>query len=117
VNKTFYSKTLTSISLRTAAYFERLKLTEHTFMIIVAIIIGVLAGFAAIGIRLLIREISNLSFSGDGTLLENIMSTPWYWVLIIHSNNRWFNCRTYNLFLRSGSKRTRRSRSYAGNSA
>ena len=52
-------------------------------MIIVAIIIGVLAGFAAIGIRLLIFEISNLSFSGDGTLLENIMSTPWYWVLII----------------------------------
>ena len=83
MNKTFYSKTLTSISIRTAAYFERLKLTEHTFMIIAAIIIGVLAGFAAIGIRLLIREISNLSFSGDGTLLENIMSTPWYWVLII----------------------------------
>jgi len=52
-------------------------------MIIAAIIIGVLAGFAAIGIRLLIREISDLSFSGDGTLLENIMSTPWYWVLII----------------------------------
>jgi len=52
-------------------------------MIIVAIIIGVLAGFAAIGIRLLIFEISNLSFSGDGTLLENIMSTPWYWILII----------------------------------
>lgn len=52
-------------------------------MIIVAIIIGVLAGFAAIGIRLLIREISNLCFQGDGNLLQNIMSTPWYWVIII----------------------------------
>jgi CIC family chloride channel protein len=52
-------------------------------MIIIAIVIGVLAGFAAIGIRALILAISNLSFSGDGTLLENIISTPWYWIIII----------------------------------
>jgi len=52
-------------------------------MIIVAIIIGVLAGFAAIGIRFLIKEISNFSFQGAGNILENIISTPWYWILII----------------------------------
>jgi len=52
-------------------------------MIIVAIIIGVLAGFAAIGIRFLIKEISNFSFQGAGNILENIMSTSWYWILII----------------------------------
>ncbi|MEJ2104932.1 MAG: chloride channel protein, partial [Ignavibacteriaceae bacterium] len=71
------------VSLRTAAYFEKLKLTEHTFMIIVAIIIGVLAGFSAIGIRFLIKEISALSFQGEGNILENIMNTSWYWILII----------------------------------
>ncbi len=52
-------------------------------MIIAAIIIGLLAGFAAIGIRFLIREISYFCFQGDGSLLQNIMNTPWYWILII----------------------------------
>ncbi len=52
-------------------------------MIIVAIIIGLLAGFAAIGIRFLIKEISFFSFQGAGNLLENILNTSWYWILII----------------------------------
>lgn len=51
-------------------------------MIIVAIIIGVLAGFGAITIRLLIMEISSLSFAGDKTLLENIIDAP-IWVKIL----------------------------------
>ena len=51
-------------------------------MIIVAIIIGILAGFAAIGIRFLISGISNLSFAGDGTLLQNIIDSPW-WIKIL----------------------------------
>lgn len=52
-------------------------------MIIVAIIIGMLAGFAAIGIRFLIKEITALSFQGTGNVLENILNTSWYWILII----------------------------------
>lgn len=51
-------------------------------MIIVAIVIGILAGFAAIGIRWLIGYISHLSFPGDGTFLENLMAVPWYIKLI-----------------------------------
>jgi len=57
---------------------DRAKMTEHVFMIIVALIIGVLAGFGAIAIRLLIREISDFAFPGEETLLENIIQTPWY---------------------------------------
>ena len=38
---------------------DRAKMTEHTFMIIVAIIIGVLAGFGAILIRSLIKELGS----------------------------------------------------------
>ncbi|MCW9097733.1 MAG: chloride channel protein, partial [Ignavibacteriaceae bacterium] len=83
MNKNFSTNFSTKVSLRTAAYFERLKLTEHTFMIIVAIIIGMLAGFSAIGIRFLIKEISLLSFQGAGTFLENVLNTSWYWILII----------------------------------
>ena len=66
------------LSQRTEKLIDRAKLTEHTFMIIVAIIIGILAGFAAIGIRFLIFEISAISFPGGKTLLQNIMAAPWY---------------------------------------
>lgn len=62
---------------------ERLRLTEHTFMILIAIVIGLLAGLAAIGIRALILEISNLSFTGTGNMLENIINTSWFWIVII----------------------------------
>ncbi|GMR25662.1 MAG: hypothetical protein BMS9Abin39_0975 [Ignavibacteria bacterium] len=76
-------KTFNNISLKTLALFKRLQLTEHTFMIIIAIVIGVVAGFGAIGIRALILWISELSFSGTGTYLENILTTSWYWILIV----------------------------------
>ena len=76
-------KSFNLISNKTLAFLERLRLTEHTFMIIIAIVIGVLVGFAAIGIRALIQAISNISFTGDGNLLENIMSTSWYWIILI----------------------------------
>ena len=71
------------VSDQTSRLLDRAKLTEHSFMIIVAIIIGILAGFAAIGIRALIHWISNLSFPGDGTYLDNIISTPWFWVVLV----------------------------------
>lgn len=75
--------TYSFLSGKTINLIERAKLTEHTFMIIIAIIIGVLAGFAAIGIRFLIDEISALSFAGDGTLLDNIINTPWYIKILV----------------------------------
>ncbi|MEE9431965.1 MAG: chloride channel protein [Melioribacteraceae bacterium] len=72
-----------NLSKQASSLLEKAKLTEHTFMIIVAIIIGVLAGFAAIGIRTLIETISHFSFSGAGNYLENVASTHWYWLIII----------------------------------
>ncbi len=52
-------------------------------MIIVAIIIGVLGGFAGIGIRAMILWISEFSFRGGMHFLESVMNTSWYWILII----------------------------------
>lgn len=52
-------------------------------MIIVAIVIGVLAGFAAIGIRALIQTISNISFPGTGTFLENVIASPWFLIVMV----------------------------------
>ena len=62
---------------------DRLRLTEHTFMIIVAIIIGILGGFAGIGIRAMILWISEISYGAGNNFLQNVMNTSWYWILII----------------------------------
>ncbi|MCK5741278.1 MAG: chloride channel protein, partial [Chlorobi bacterium] len=62
---------------------DKVKMTEHFFMIMAAILIGLLAGFGAIGIRALIHEVSSLSYVGDGTLLENIKAAPWYIKILI----------------------------------
>jgi chloride channel protein, CIC family len=51
-------------------------------MIIIAIIIGVLAGFSAIGIRALIKGISLLSYPGIGSFLENVLSAHWYIIIL-----------------------------------
>jgi CIC family chloride channel protein len=76
-------KSYSKLSIRTASLLERVKMTEHTFMIVIAIIIGILAGFSAIGIRAMIKFFSELSFPGTGNLLQNIIATPWYLILII----------------------------------
>ncbi len=52
-------------------------------MIFLAIIIGTIAGFAAVGIRMLIEWISDTSFPGNLTLLENLIALPWYYKLIV----------------------------------
>jgi chloride channel protein, CIC family len=70
-------------SKKAVSLVDRAKMTEHTFMIIIAIIIGALAGFGAIAIRSLIKIISDFSFSGTGTLLQNMIDTPWYIIVII----------------------------------
>ena len=72
-----------NLSKQASSLLEKAKLTEHTFMIIIAIIIGLFAGYAAIGIRALIETISLLSFQGTGSYLENVISTSWYWIILI----------------------------------
>ncbi len=62
---------------------EKFKLTEHSFMFVLALFIGLAAGFSAVGVRWLINTISGLSFPGTGSLLTNIMNTPWYIIMIV----------------------------------
>jgi len=77
------SKIFNTLSRQTAKLLKKAQMTEHTFMIIVAIIIGILAGFAAIGIRAMIQFISHLSFTGPLTLLDNIIAAPWYLKILV----------------------------------
>lgn len=61
----------------------KLQQSENLYMIFLAIIIGTIAGFAAVGIRMLIEGISDISYPGSLTLLENLIALPWYYKLII----------------------------------
>jgi CIC family chloride channel protein len=64
--------------------FQRAMTTEHLIMIVLAILIGTLGGLGAVGVRALIREISNACYPGEHTtLLENIAAAPWYYKLLI----------------------------------
>lgn len=74
---------LQELSRRTVSLVERAKMTEHTFMIVVALIIGALGGFGAILIRAMIKWISTHSFPGPGTLLENMTATPWWLKILV----------------------------------
>ncbi len=74
------------ISNKSVSLIKRAKMTEHSFMIIVALIIGTLAGFGAISIRAMIKFVSDMSFpgiSGTDVLLHNIIAAPWYIKLFV----------------------------------
>ena len=62
---------------------EKAMMTEHTFMVVVALIIGILAGFGAIFIRAMIKFITDMSFPGTQDLLTNIIETPWPRIVIV----------------------------------
>ncbi len=57
------------------------KIPEHTFMVIVAVIIGVLGGFGAIFFRYAIKFFQKVFFGSFHYSLAYIMSLPWYYKL------------------------------------
>lgn len=62
---------------------DRAKMTEHFFLMSSAVVIGLIAGFGAVGIKELINIVSELSFHGEGSLLDNIRALPWYYILFV----------------------------------
>ena len=65
-------------------FFLKLSSTEHTFMILTAVIIGLLGGFGAVGIQELIEFFKNLFWRSHGEFsIEYIRSIAWYWKIII----------------------------------
>lgn len=68
---------------KTQVYIQRLQMTEHLYMMILASIIGIVGGFGAVGIKSAIHIISDLSFFGGENLIESVKQTSWYWVILI----------------------------------
>ena len=53
-------------------------MTEHTFMVIVAVFIGVLGGFGAIVFRFAIRFFEKVFFGSWNYSLDYVLQLPWY---------------------------------------
>ncbi len=64
-------------------YLDRVKMAEHTFMVILAVIIGLVTGYGALGLRYLIHLIEVISTGHLEYSLEMVASLPWYQKLLM----------------------------------
>lgn len=64
-------------------YIQKLKMTEHLYLMIIAAIIGLIGGFGAILIKYAVYFISDLTFVGGENLIDSVIKTPWYFVVTI----------------------------------
>ncbi len=79
----FLERIYITFSRYSVSIIKRAKMTEYTFMVIIAIIIGILTGYGAIAFKALIEFISNTSYQGDLNLLENIRNSEWYIKILV----------------------------------
>lgn len=72
--KSLYKKILT--------YIDKAKMTEHTFVLLIAVLIGLLGGYGAVLIQFAIKGFQKLLWRGNFNL-ETINAVSWYWKIII----------------------------------
>ena len=58
--------------------FEVLKTSEHSIMALLAVIVGIAAGFGAVGLRYLINFFQWIGYGSSDSLLDVVTSVPWY---------------------------------------
>jgi CIC family chloride channel protein len=58
---------------------KQIQINEHTIMVVLAVVVGVAAGFGAVGFRHLINFFQTLAYGGKNDLLELAVSLPWYY--------------------------------------
>jgi CIC family chloride channel protein len=88
------------LSVRTAfaAVNDRVKRTVPGYMLLLAVAIGLLAGYGAVGFRLLIHGLQDSVWATNNFTMEWIAGLPWFWVvgvpavggLIVGSITHWF---------------------------
>ncbi len=70
-------------SRRLIKLLERTRLSEDTFILIVAFFVGIIVGVAAIGLRALIAQVSLFFYPGEGNIAQNIINTSWYLKILL----------------------------------
>ena len=64
-------------------FLQKVKMTEHFFLILLAVLIGIFSGFGAVIVKFIIEEFTIILFPGTGTLLNRINNLPFWWVLTV----------------------------------
>lgn len=62
---------------------DRFKMAEHTFMVVVAVFIGLITGYGALGLRYLIHLIQVVSTGHVHYSLQMLAQLPWYQKLLM----------------------------------
>ena len=65
--------------LKKFSSLQGLRASEHTIMAVFAVIVGLAAGFGAVGFRYLINFFQTLAYGGENDLLELVVNLPWYY--------------------------------------
>jgi len=81
---------------------DRLKRGAPGYMLLVAVAIGLLGGYGAVGFRYLIASLQEAGWATDAFSVAWVESLPWYWVvgvpaaggLVVGSITRWFASET-----------------------
>jgi CIC family chloride channel protein len=55
---------------------------EHAFMVLLAVVIGVLGGLGAVGFRLLIKGVQHLVWGAGALDAHLIQAHPWWWIAL-----------------------------------
>ena len=71
-----------NISQFTQDLVDKAKLTEHTFVLIIAVIIGLVGGYGAVFIQFLIHDFQDLFWGGPFNL-ETLNAIEWYYKILI----------------------------------
>jgi len=79
----FWVKLTREFKVTVLRYFLQFRSTEHAFMIIIAVIIGVVGGFGAIGIQYLIKQSEHLLWGIPDLQPEFLRSVPLYIKLLV----------------------------------
>jgi CIC family chloride channel protein len=66
-------------TLKKFSGLQTLHTNEHTIMAVLAVVVGLAAGFGAVGFRYLINFFQTLAYGGENDLLELVINLPWYY--------------------------------------
>jgi len=64
---------------------DNLRRTEHIYMVLVSVAIGLLGGFGAVGFRLLIRILNNVYWRQGEYTIDYLYSLPVWWKILVPS--------------------------------
>ena len=78
----YYSRLLRRLNDSILILVDRAKLTEHTFVLVIAVLIGLLGGYGAVLIQFTIKLFQEMFWQDDFNL-QTIHQIAWYWKILI----------------------------------